>query len=106
VGAVFMGSLATANRLAPPGRRGQAVSAFFVACYCGLVIPVVGVGVASQFIGDFRSVLALSILLAVLCLFALASIARAGTARAGASRAGASGAGTDRALAPDPEATR
>ena len=77
VGAVFMGSLATANRLAPPGRRGQAVSAFFVACYCGLVIPVVGVGVASQFIGDFRSVLALSIVLAVLCVFALASIARA-----------------------------
>ena len=54
VGAVFVGSLATANRLAPPGRRGQTVSAYFVACYCGLVIPVVGVGVASQFIGDFR----------------------------------------------------
>jgi MFS family permease len=91
VGAVFMGSLATANRLAPPGRRGQAVSAFFVACYCGLVIPVVGVGVASQFIGDFRSVLALSVLLAVLCVFALASIARASAARP---------------LASDPEATR
>ena len=77
VGAVFMGSLATVNRLAPPGRRGQTVSAYFVACYCGLAVPVVGVGVASQFIGDFRSVLALSILLAVLCVFALASIARA-----------------------------
>ena len=77
VGAVFVGSLATANRLAPPGRRGQTVSAYFVACYCGLVIPVVGVGVASQFIGDFRSVLALSILLAVLCVFALARIVRA-----------------------------
>ena len=86
VGAVFMGSLATANRLAPPGRRGQVVSAYFVACYCGLVIPVVGVGVASQFIGDFPAVLALSILLAVLCIFALASIARA--------------------LASDPEASR
>ena len=91
VGAVFMGSLATANRLAPPGRRGQTVAAFFVACYCGLVIPVVGVGVASQFIGDFRSVLALSILLAVLSVFALASTALASIARA---------------LAPDPEASR
>ena len=77
VGAIFLGSLATANRLAPPGRRGHAVSAFFVACYCGLIIPVVGVGVASEFIGDFAAVLALSILLAALCLFALASIARA-----------------------------
>ncbi len=77
VGAVFLGSVATANRLAPPGRRGQAISSFFVACYAGLIIPVVGVGVAaSGFIGDFPAVLAFSILLAALCLFALASIAR------------------------------
>ncbi|MGH3248131.1 MAG: MFS transporter [Trebonia sp.] len=77
VGAVFLGSLATANRLAPPERRGQAVSAYFTACYCGLIIPVVGVGVASEFIGDFRSVLAFSILIAALCLFAMVSIWRA-----------------------------
>jgi MFS family permease len=64
VGGVFLGSLATANRLAPPGRRGQAISTYFVACYCGLIIPVVGVGVAAGFIGDFPAVLALSILLA------------------------------------------
>src|SRR5438132_12477409 len=30
-----------------PGRRGQTVSTFFVLCYAGLIIPVVGVGVAS-----------------------------------------------------------
>jgi MFS family permease len=77
VGAVFLGSLATANRLAPPGQRGQVVSAYFVMCYCGLIIPVVGVGVASEFIGDFRAVLAFSILLAALCLFSLAGIWRA-----------------------------
>ena len=77
VGAVFLGSLATANRLAPPGRRGQAISTFFVLCYTGLIIPVVGVGVASGFIGDFRAVLAFSILLAALCTFSLASIRRA-----------------------------
>jgi hypothetical protein len=47
-----------------------------VACYCGLTIPVVGVGVASEFIGDFPAVLALSIVLAALCIFVLASIAR------------------------------
>lgn len=77
VGAVFLGSLATANRLAPPGRRGQAISTYFVACYCGLIIPVVGVGVAAGLIGDFPAVLALSILLAALCIFALASMAKA-----------------------------
>jgi MFS family permease len=77
VGSVFLGSLATANRLAPPGQRGQAISAFFVACYTGLIIPVVGVGVASGFIGDFAAVLAFSILLAALCMFSLGSIRKA-----------------------------
>jgi MFS family permease len=77
VGAVFLGSLATANRLAPPGRRGQTVSTFFVLCYAGLAIPVVGAGVATLFTGDFPAVLAFSILLAALSLFSLTSIRRA-----------------------------
>ena len=71
VGAIFLGSLATANRLAPAQRRGQAISAFFVACYAGLIIPVVGVGVLSEFTGTFPAVLTFSILLAVLCLFSI-----------------------------------
>ena len=70
VGAIFLGSLAIANRLAPPERRGHAISAFFVACYAGLIIPVVGVGVLSGFTGTFP-------LLATLCLFSLARIAPA-----------------------------
>jgi MFS family permease len=77
VGAVFLGSLATANRLAPPERRGQAISTFFVMCYAGLILPVVGVGVASGFIGDFAAVLAFAILLAALSMFSLASIRKA-----------------------------
>jgi hypothetical protein len=76
VGSIFLGSLATASRLAPPGRRGQIVSTYFVACYGGLIVPVVGVGIASGFIGDFPAVLALSVLLAVLCIFALVSVGR------------------------------
>jgi len=70
VGAIFLGSLTFANRLAPPERRGHAISAFFVACYAGLIIPVVGVGVLSGFTGTFP-------LLATLCLFSLARIAPA-----------------------------
>jgi MFS family permease len=71
VGAIFLGSLATVNRLAPPGQRGQVISTYFVLCYCGLIIPVIGIGVASEFIGDFQPVLALSIALAAVCLFSL-----------------------------------
>jgi MFS family permease len=72
VGAIFLGSLAIANNLAPPGRRGHVVSTFFVACYAGLIIPVVGVGILSGFIGTFPAVLAFSLLLATLCLYSLA----------------------------------
>lgn len=78
VGAVFLGSLATANSLAPAERRGQTVSTYFVLCYAGLTIPVIGVGVASGFIGDFSAVLAFSILLAALCMLSLARIRDAG----------------------------
>jgi MFS family permease len=77
VGAIFLGGLATANRLAPPGRRGHVISAFFVACYAGLIIPVVGVGVLTEFTSVFAAVLAISILLAALCLFSLARITTA-----------------------------
>jgi MFS family permease len=77
VGAVFLGSLATASRLAPPGQRGQVISAYFVACYTGLIVPVIGVGVATEFISDFTAVLALSIVLAGLCLLSLDRIGRA-----------------------------
>jgi MFS family permease len=75
-GAIFLGSLATANRLAPAQRRGQSLSAFFVACYAGLIIPVVGVGVLSQFTATFTAVLIFSILLAVLCLYSISRFAR------------------------------
>ena len=60
------------GRLAPTERRGQAISAFFVAGYAGLIIPVVGVGMLSGLIGTFPAVLAFSLLLAALCLFSLA----------------------------------
>ncbi|MGH9130007.1 MAG: MFS transporter [Acidimicrobiales bacterium] len=76
VGLVFMGSLATANRLAPPERRGQVVSTYFVAAYLGLIIPVIGVGVASQHVGDFRATLVCSIVVAVLVAIAGGSLAK------------------------------
>jgi MFS family permease len=83
-GAIFLGSLATANRLAPASRRGQSLSALFVACYAGLIIPVVGVGVLSLFTGTFAATATFSILLAALSLFSIWRFARAGTPVRGA----------------------
>ena len=77
VGAVFIGSLSTANRLAPVEVRGRVVSTYFVFAYVGLTIPVIGVGIASEYVGDFRAVLVCSIVLAVLCVVSMAGIRRA-----------------------------
>ncbi len=77
VGAVFIGSLSTANRLAPVEVRGRVVSTYFVFAYVGLTIPVIGVGIGSEYFGDFRAVLVCSIVLAVLCVVSMAGIHRA-----------------------------
>jgi predicted MFS family arabinose efflux permease len=72
-GTAFIGSLTTANRLAPAGRRGQVVSTFFVLCYLGLTVPVIGLGVISQLIGDFRAAVAAGIVLGVLAVCSIAA---------------------------------
>ena len=52
-----------------------------MACYAGLIVPVVGVGVLAQFTGTWTAVLTFSILLAALCLFSISRIAAARGAR-------------------------
>jgi MFS family permease len=45
VGALgYRGGLAVANGLAPPDRRAEIASAFFVCCFCGNALPIIGVG--------------------------------------------------------------
>jgi MFS family permease len=76
-GAVVIGSLSAANRLAAPGTRAKVISTYFMFAYAGLSIPVVGVGVASEYVGSFRAVLGCSIVLAALCVISAALGARA-----------------------------
>jgi MFS family permease len=77
IGAIFIGSVSTAVRLAPAEMRGRVASTYFVFAYVGLTIPVIGVGVASQYEGDFRAVLVCAIVLAVLSAISMAGIHRA-----------------------------
>jgi MFS family permease len=81
VGAVFMGSLAVANRLAPAEIRGQVVSTYFVFAYVGLTVPVIAVGFGSQAFGDFRATLVCAVVLAVIALMSMAAIRRAAAVR-------------------------
>jgi len=73
-GALIIGSLSAANRLAPEGTRAKVISTYFVFAYSGLSIPVVGVGIASDYVGNFRAVLGCSVVLAVLCALSAARI--------------------------------
>jgi hypothetical protein len=54
--------------------RGQVVSTYFVFAYSGLIVPVIGVGVAADYVGNLRAVLGCSIVLAVLCAVSAAII--------------------------------
>lgn len=90
VGAAFIGSLSTANRLAPPEIRGQVVSTYFTVAYVGLTIPVITVGFAAEHIGYLGAVFACSIGLTALCVITLILTGRVG----GAHASGPDGEGT------------
>lgn len=46
VGLVFRDAISTAGSLAGPGNRGEVLAAMFLIAYLGLVVPVLGIGVA------------------------------------------------------------
>ncbi len=50
-GTGFLGSMATVTRIAPPAVKGLVVSSFYVVIYCGVGAPVLGLGLAAQYIG-------------------------------------------------------
>jgi MFS family permease len=78
VGAIFVGSLAVANGLAPAEIRSQVVSTYFVFAYVGLTVPVIVVGFSSQAFGVFRATLGCAVGLAAVALASMALIRRSG----------------------------
>jgi MFS family permease len=76
VGLSFMGSLAQVNSLAPPDHRGEVLSSYFAVAYVGLTIPVIGLGVASDYVGAFVATLAFAVVVGVLALIVAALNAR------------------------------
>ncbi len=49
--ASYRGGLASASALAPPERRAEVASSYFVCCFLGNALPIVGVAALSQAIG-------------------------------------------------------
>jgi hypothetical protein len=51
---VFMGSLATINRLAAAEKRAETISSYFVVSYVAISVPVIGVGFAARVVRSRR----------------------------------------------------
>ncbi|MCW2793552.1 MAG: mdfA [Nocardioides sp.] len=55
VGAVFMGSLATVNARAGGQGRGRITSTYFAITFSGLILPVLGTGLAADHLSQFQA---------------------------------------------------
>ena len=75
-GLVFRGGLSEIGRLADPTHRAQVMSAFFVAAYLGLGLPVVLIGLMSQLIGTVDASAYVAGLLAVVIVAATVVVVR------------------------------
>jgi MFS family permease len=80
-GLVFMGGLATINRLAPADQRGETISSYFVVSYVAIAVPVIGVGFAAESLGLYDAAVAFAIVIGALTLVTEA-ITFSGPARA------------------------
>jgi MFS family permease len=67
----YRGGLQVVNRIAPEDRRAEVVSSFFVCCFVGNALPVIGVGVISAY---SSLPLASSTFAAMIALFALVAL--------------------------------
>jgi MFS family permease len=60
----FRGGLSTAAATAPPESRAEVLSAFFLGAYIGLSVPVVALGIATQYVSARSAMLVFSVLVA------------------------------------------
>lgn len=81
----YRGGLQVVNDISPGRRRAEVVSSYFVMCFVGNSIPVIGVGILSTAYNSTVAIIALSCLLALLAIVALV-VGAATSRRAFASR--------------------
>ena len=72
-GLSYMGSLALVNLIAPPLRRAEVMSSYFVIGYLGNALPALGVGIAIGLIGSFAAIATFVVVIGLLSLVLLTS---------------------------------
>jgi predicted MFS family arabinose efflux permease len=64
-GLVFRGALAGATSTAPPRARAEVLAGFFLGAYLGLSLPVVGLGIATQWVPPRQAMIAFVALVSI-----------------------------------------
>jgi MFS family permease len=68
----YRGSLQVVNEIAPPDRRAEVLSAYFICCFIGNALPVIGVGIITVTVGALAASMTFAVMIA---LFAIAAFA-------------------------------
>ncbi|RWD93363.1 MFS transporter [Mesorhizobium sp.] len=72
----YRGGLQVVSQIAPADRRAEVVSAFFICCFCGNALPIVGIGVLSSWTNAIVASLAFAAMITIFSLVALGFGAR------------------------------
>lgn len=67
----YRGSLQVVNQIAPDDRRAEVVSAYFICCFLGNALPVIGIGVLSTLISSTVASLVFAMTIAIFAVVAL-----------------------------------
>jgi len=74
-------SLQVINEIAPENRRAEVVSSYLIACYCGISLPVIGIGIVSQSSGALVADTIFAVVTAILAVVAFVVQLRVSTTR-------------------------
>jgi MFS family permease len=80
-GLVFRGALAAAGSTAPPQSRAEVLAAYFLGAYVGLSVPVVALGVATQYVAPRDAMLAFVVLVSLAVVISVRALPLAGGSR-------------------------
>ncbi|MER9306093.1 MFS transporter [Mesorhizobium sp. M0293] len=67
----YRGGLQVVNEIAPQDRRAEVVSSFFICCFVGNALPVIGIGVVSTYASPVAASLAFACMIVAFALLAL-----------------------------------
>jgi MFS family permease len=67
----YRGSLQVVNEIAPPEQRAEVLSAYFICCFTGNALPVIGVGFITTHVGALTASTSFAVFIVVLALAAI-----------------------------------